>query len=73
MAFDEIQQHDFLEVTESAAVDAADTPHVRPAWAPLTLVADWTGQDIRTVSAARLNARHPEFRPETGHGSCWRS
>jgi hypothetical protein len=50
-------------VTESAAIDAAETPHVRPAWAPLTLVA-FVGLVIMTNVASGLWARWVDTNPE---------
>ena len=50
-------------MTESAAIDAADTPHVRPAWAPLTLVA-FVGLVIMTNVASGLWARWVDTNPE---------
>jgi hypothetical protein len=50
-------------MTESAAVDAADTPHVRPAWAPLTLVA-FVVLVIATNVASAVWARWVNINPE---------
>jgi hypothetical protein len=50
-------------VTESAAIDAADAPHVRPAWAPLTLVA-FVLLVIATNVASAVWARWIDTNPE---------
>ena len=50
-------------MTESAAIQASDTPHVRPAWAPLTLVA-FVGLVIMTNVASGLWARWVDTNPE---------
>jgi hypothetical protein len=49
-------------VTESAAIDAAEAPHVRPAWAPLTLVA-FVLLVIATNIASGVWARWVEHEP----------
>lgn len=50
-------------VTESAAIEAADAPHVRPAWAPLTLVA-FVALVIATNVASGVWARWIDTNPE---------
>ena len=50
-------------MTESAAIDAAEPAHVRPAWAPLTLVA-FVGLVIMTNVASGLWARWVDTNPE---------
>lgn len=50
-------------MTESAAIEAADTPHVRPNWAPLTLVA-FVVLVIMTNVASGLWARWVDTNPE---------
>jgi hypothetical protein len=50
-------------VTESAAIDAAHTPHVRPNWAPLTLVA-FVALVIMTNLAGGFWARWVDTNPE---------
>ncbi len=50
-------------MTESAAIDAAEPAHVRPAWAPLTLVA-FVGLVIMTNIASGLWARWVDTNPE---------
>ncbi|HSL73294.1 MAG TPA: hypothetical protein VK853_02465 [Ilumatobacteraceae bacterium] len=50
-------------MTESAAIDATETPHVRPVWAPLTLVA-FVGLVIMTNVASGLWARWVDTNPE---------
>jgi hypothetical protein len=50
-------------VTESAAIEAADAPHVRPAWAPLTLVA-FVALVIATIVASGVWARWIDTNPE---------
>jgi hypothetical protein len=50
-------------VTESAAIDAADAPHVRPAWAPLTLVA-FVALVLATNAASAVWARWIDTNPE---------
>lgn len=50
-------------VTESAAIEAADTPHVRPSWAPLTLVA-FVALVIATNVASGVWARWVDTNPE---------
>jgi hypothetical protein len=50
-------------VTESAAIDATEPAHVRPAWAPLTLVA-FVGLVIMTNVASGLWARWVDTNPE---------
>ncbi|HUV18146.1 MAG TPA: hypothetical protein VMW33_06660 [Ilumatobacteraceae bacterium] len=50
-------------MTDSAAIDAAGPAHVRPAWAPLTLVA-FVGLVIMTNVASGLWARWVDTNPE---------
>jgi hypothetical protein len=50
-------------MTDSAAIDATDVPHVRPAWAPLTLVA-FVALVIGTNVASAVWARWVETNPE---------
>ena len=50
-------------MTESAAIDAAEPAHVRPAWAPLTLIA-FVGLVIMTNIASGLWARWVDTNPE---------
>jgi hypothetical protein len=50
-------------MTDSAAIDAAEPAHVRPAWAPLTLVA-FVGLVIMTNVASGLWARWVDTNPE---------
>jgi hypothetical protein len=50
-------------VTESAAIEAADAPHVRPAWAPLTLVA-FVALVVATNVASGVWARWVDTNPE---------
>jgi hypothetical protein len=50
-------------MTESAAIEAAEPAHVRPAWAPLTLVA-FVGLVIMTNVASGLWARWVDTNPE---------
>jgi hypothetical protein len=50
-------------VTESAAIEAVDRPHVRPAWAPLTLVA-FVLLVIATNVATAVWARWIDTNPE---------
>jgi len=50
-------------MTDSAAIDAAEPAHVRPAWAPLTLVA-FVALVIMTNVASGLWARWVETNPE---------
>jgi hypothetical protein len=50
-------------MTESAAIDAAEPAHVRPVWAPLTLVA-FVGLVIMTNVASGLWARWVDTNPE---------
>ena len=50
-------------MTESAAIDAAEPAHARPAWAPLTLVA-FVGLVIMTNVASGLWARWVDTNPE---------
>jgi hypothetical protein len=50
-------------VTESAAIETADTPHVRPTWAPLTLVA-FVLLVIATNIASAVWARWIDTNPE---------
>jgi hypothetical protein len=50
-------------MTDSAAIDATDAPHVRPAWAPLTLVA-FVALVIGTNVASAVWARWVETNPE---------
>ena len=50
-------------MTERAAVDATDTPHVRPAWAPVTLVA-FVALVIATNVASAVWARWVNTYPE---------
>lgn len=50
-------------MTESAAIETADAPHVRPAWAPLTLVA-FVALVIATNVASGVWARWVNTNPE---------
>lgn len=50
-------------MTESAAIEAADAPHVRPVWAPLTLVA-FVVLVIGTNVASGVWARWVDTNPE---------
>jgi len=50
-------------MTEPAAIEAADTPHVRPSWAPLTLVA-FVLLVIATNAASVVWARWVDTNPE---------
>ncbi len=50
-------------MSESAAIEVTDTPHVRPAWAPLTLVA-FVLLVIATNVASGVWARWVETNPE---------
>ncbi len=50
-------------MTDRAAIDAADAPHVRPAWAPLTLVA-FVALVICTNIASGVWARWVNTNPE---------
>lgn len=50
-------------MSDSAAIDAAEPAHVRPAWAPLTLVA-FVGLVIMTNVASGLWARWVDTNPE---------
>lgn len=50
-------------MTDSAAIDAAEPAHVRPAWAPLTLIA-FVGLVIMTNVASGLWARWVDTNPE---------
>ena len=50
-------------MTESAAIEMSDTPHVRPAWAPLTLLA-FVALVIMTNVASGLWARWVDTNPE---------
>lgn len=50
-------------MTDSAAIEAAEPAHVRPAWAPLTLVA-FVGLVIMTNVASGLWARWVDTNPE---------
>jgi len=50
-------------MSESAAIDATDTPHVRPTWAPFTLVA-FVVLVIGTNVAAAVWARWVDTNPE---------
>lgn len=50
-------------MTDSAAIEAVDTPHVRPAWAPLTLIA-FVALVIASNVAGAMWARWIDTNPE---------
>lgn len=52
-----------MAIVTDAAIDATDVPHVRPSWAPLTLVA-FVGLVIMTNVASGLWARWVNTNPE---------